>query len=164
MDRPFAPEIRYREGRLRPTSGSLPYRVLRDVEAEAGGAARHLRSYSSDVMTRARTSIQNMLRPWRGSFDMPDDYCRECAEMSRVEELRAVPKLRWSVTTRSRAASPARQEIDIALAGEIETVPVSAGECACRGGEPGFTKRAPEQPMARPKLERRHDAAPARGT
>ena len=162
VDRPFAPEIRYREGRRRPTSGSLPYRVLRDVEAEADGGARHLRSHSSDVMTRARTSIQDMLRPWRGSLDMPDDCCRECAEVSCIEKLRALPELRRVVAARSWAASPTEQEIDIALAGEIETVPVSAGECTCRSCDSGFTKRAPEQPMAGPKLERRHDAAPAR--
>ena len=115
-------------------------------------------------MTRARTSIQDMLRTSRGSLDLPDDRCRERTEVSRVEELRAVPELRWAITARSRAVSPTGQEIDIALAGEIEIVPVSAGECACRSGEPGFTKRAPEQPMTGPKLERRHDAAPAPGT
>jgi predicted transcriptional regulator YdeE len=31
---------------------------------------------------------------------------------------------------------------------------VLAAECACRSGEPGFTKRAPEEPMAGPNFER----------
>ena len=30
---------------------------------------------------------------------------------------------------------------------------VIADECACRSGEPGFTKRAPEQPLATPRSD-----------
>jgi hypothetical protein len=37
-------------------------------------------------------------------------------------------KLRQAVATRCRATAPPRQEIDVALAGQIEAVPVSADE------------------------------------
>jgi hypothetical protein len=102
--RPLGPEIRYSEGRHRPTSGRLPRRALRNVETQADGA-RQPRSYPGDVMTRARTSIQDMPGTSRGSLDLTDDRCRERAEMPRVEYLRAVPELRRAITARSWAAS-----------------------------------------------------------
>jgi len=95
---------------------------------------------------------------------MRGHHSRHGVEMTRAEEFRTVPKLRWTVAARCRSASPATQEIDVALAGNVEAVPISAGERARRNGKPGSTERAPEQPMAGPRLERRHDAAPARGT
>ena len=55
---------------------------------------------------------------------------RHGVEMTRAEEFRTVPKLRWSVAARCRSASPATQEIDVALAGNVEVVPISAGERA----------------------------------
>jgi hypothetical protein len=36
-------------------------------------------------MTRARTSIRDMLGTSRGSLDLTDDRCRERAEVARVE-------------------------------------------------------------------------------
>jgi hypothetical protein len=55
-------------------------------------------------------------------------------EMSGVEERRAVVQLHRAVTARSRAKSPARQEIDVALAGEVEAMVISADERARRSG------------------------------
>ena len=111
----------------------------------------------------ATLRFQDMLKTRRRSLDLPDDRRRERVEMPRVEEFRSMPKLRRAIAPRSRAASPTRSEIDVALAGEIETVPVSADEHACRSDEPSFTKWAPKQPMGGPRLERRHDAAPTAG-
>ena len=159
--RPLGPYIGDREGNARPAPRSLPRRSLRDVEAQADNRARQLRSYSGEVMARPGTGIHDVPSASRRSLDLPDDRRRERVEVSRTEELRAVPELQRAIPARSRVAAPTAQEIDVALAGEIETVAVSADECACRRGEPGFTKRAPKQPMAGPRLERLHDAAPA---
>ncbi len=114
-------------------------------------------------MTRAGPGVQNILRTSRRSLDLPDDRRRQRVEIPRVEEFRSMPKLRRAIAPKSPAASPTRSEIDVALAGEIETVPVSADERACRRDEPSFTKWAPKQPMGGPRLERRHDAAPTAG-
>jgi hypothetical protein len=40
-----------------------------------------------------------------------------------------------TIATGGGAASPAAQQIDIALAGEIETMAITADERACRDGQ-----------------------------
>jgi hypothetical protein len=95
-------------------------------------------------MTCARTSIEDMPGPMCRPLDSPDDLRRQRVEMAGIKQCRAVPKLHWTIAARSWDASLAAPEIDVALAGEIEAMPVSADESACRSGEPRFTKRAPE--------------------
>jgi len=59
-------------------------------------------------MTRAGTSVQDMLRTSRRSLDLPDDRRCERVEMPRVEEFRSMAKLRRAIAPRRRVASPTR--------------------------------------------------------
>src|SRR6516162_1669461 len=106
------------------------------------------------------TSVEQMRGPVHRAFDVLGHGRPHGVEVARAEEFRTVPKLRWTVAARCRPASPATQEIGVALARKIEAVPILADERACRSGKPRFTKRAPQEPVAEPRSERRHGAAP----
>jgi hypothetical protein len=69
-----------------------------------------------------------------GLIDVLGDRRRDGIEMACVEECRAVPQLRRGVAARSRPASPTAQEIDVALAGNVEAMVVAADENARRSG------------------------------
>jgi hypothetical protein len=54
--------------------------------------------------------------------------------MACVKEVRAVPQLHRAVAGGGRTTSPTAQEIDVALAGEVEAMVISADERARRSG------------------------------
>jgi len=56
------------------------------------------------------------------------NHRRNAVKVTCAEEFRPVPQLRRAIAARSRPASPAAQEIDVTLSGEIETMSVSADE------------------------------------
>jgi hypothetical protein len=69
-----------------------------------------------------------------GLIGLLGDRRRDGIEMARVEECGAVPQLRRGVAARSRPASPTAQEIDVALAGNVEAMMAAADERARRSG------------------------------
>src|SRR5438067_13872417 len=89
------------------------------------------------------------------------DCRRDGIEMAGIEERRAVPQLRRVAPALSRmTAPPALQEVDVAVAREVEAVAVAADERICRKAQLKPANRAAQQPMARARSERRHGAAP----
>ena len=58
------------------------------------------------MMARTGPGIQDLLGVSRRSLGLPDDPGRERVEVSRTEELGAVPELRRAVPARSGAAAP----------------------------------------------------------
>jgi hypothetical protein len=80
--------------------------------------------------------------------------------MTGFEKRRAMPKLLGEVAPARRAPPVRRQQVDVAVAGKIEGVPVRTGECARSRVEAEPADRTAQQQMSRTGQKRRHGAAP----
>src|SRR6516225_9100715 len=90
-------------------------------------------------MPSARTTVQHMppavSRHHTIMLHVFGDHRCDRVEITCIEECVAVPQLRRTVSAGRGATPPATEQIDVALACEIETVTVRADERACRCGQ-----------------------------
>src|SRR5438132_7549765 len=95
-----------------------------------------------------------------GPLQLPGYRHRNLIKVAPFEKRCAVPQLLGTITASRRAAPHIPEQIDIAVARDVEAMAVAAGERAGRSPQLKPTNRAVQQPIAETKCERRHDAAP----
>ena len=147
MHRPFGPQIRDSKRERRPAPSSLPRRAWGNVKAKADNIGREGLGYVRKVMPRAGPGVENAPQLRLLLLNVLRDSRRDGIEVSGIEECCPMPQLFQAVTSRRRLAWLSTQEIDVALAGQIEAVAIPAGECASRSSQIKPTNRASQQPV-----------------
>ena len=136
--RPFGPQIGDSKSKHWPPPRSISRRSFGDIEANTHDRRCQDLRNSCKVMPCARAGVQDAPFPeYRlgiALLNVLHDRRRDRVEMAFIEECNAVAQLLWTIATRSGLASPASQKIDVAFAGQIEAMVITADECACRSG------------------------------
>ena len=165
LHRPFAPQVDDGKGQRRPPAR----RALRgrpgDIEAQADHGRGQRRGDGGEVMAGAAARIEHapaaVARRRTGAPNVGGDRRGERVEVPGLEKCRSMVELLGAVAARHRAARPAIEQVDVALAREVEAVAVAANQGAGGAGEIKTADGAAQQSMAGAGRARRHAAAPS---